>query len=105
MVDVSEMQLSELLELDREVKRKIEAQKSDAILYIVGLMKDIGISTDEVTAHFPQAGKRKGNRKARAPMYKNPSNENQTWCGFGIMPKWFKAHIESGLTKDDMLIV
>lgn len=103
-MNVSEMQLSELLEMNRAIKQGIQSQKDGAVIYIVDLMKEIGIELNEIAVHLPTKVKRKGSGKTRAPMYRNPSDESQTWCGFGIVPKWFKAHIESGLTKEDMLI-
>lgn len=103
-MNVADMQLSELLEMNRAIKQGIQSQKDGAVIYIVDLMKEIGIELNEIAAHLPTKAKRKGSGKTRAPMYRNPSDESQTWCGFGIVPKWFKAHIESGLTKEDMLI-
>lgn len=99
-MNVADMQLSELLEMNRAIKQGIQSQKDGAVIYIVDLMKEIGIELNEIAAHLPTKAK----RKTRAPMYRNPSDESQTWCGFGIVPTWFKAHIESGLTKEDMLI-
>lgn len=44
-----------------------------------------------------------GTRKV-APKYRNPDNHLQTWTGRGKAPLWFNALIESGKTREDLLI-
>lgn len=39
-----------------------------------------------------------------APKYRNPDNHEQTWTGRGKAPLWFGALIESGKTREDLLI-
>lgn len=39
-----------------------------------------------------------------APKYRNPQDAKQTWTGRGRAPLWFNALIESGKTRDDLLI-
>lgn len=38
------------------------------------------------------------------PKYRNPNDTKQTWTGRGRAPLWFNALIESGKTRDDLLI-
>lgn len=42
--------------------------------------------------------------KKGAPKYRNPSNEEQTWTGHGMRPKWFTAAVAAGVSPDAMLI-
>ncbi|HMN34150.1 MAG TPA: H-NS histone family protein [Chiayiivirga sp.] len=39
-----------------------------------------------------------------APKYRNPANHEQTWTGRGKAPLWFNALIESGRTREELLI-
>ena len=39
-----------------------------------------------------------------APKYRNPEDAKKTWTGRGRAPLWFNALIESGKTRDDLLI-
>ena len=39
-----------------------------------------------------------------APKYHNPGNHEQTWTGRGKAPLWFVALIDSGKTREDLLI-
>lgn len=38
------------------------------------------------------------------PKYRNPDNPEQTWTGRGKAPLWFAALIDSGKTREDLLI-
>lgn len=38
------------------------------------------------------------------PKYRNPDNAEEVWTGRGRSPAWFNAQIESGKTRDDLLI-
>jgi len=41
---------------------------------------------------------------AVAARYQNPENHLQTWTGRGLTPKWLKALIANGHSKDEFLI-
>lgn len=80
--------------------------------------RDSGYSLQELfgtgaPASTPSAAGKPGRRKAAkpagtgrkvAPKYRNPSNAEQTWTGRGKAPLWFAALIDSGKTRDDLLI-
>jgi DNA-binding protein H-NS len=39
-----------------------------------------------------------------APKYRNPDNDNETWAGRGLKPRWLTAAIKAGKKQDDFLI-
>lgn len=39
-----------------------------------------------------------------APKYRNPADHKQTWTGRGKAPLWFNALIDSGKTREELLI-
>ena len=47
---------------------------------------------------------RGGARGKVAPKYRNPDNDNETWAGRGLKPRWLTAAIKSGKKVEDFLI-
>ena len=46
----------------------------------------------------------RGARGKVAPKYRNPDNDNETWAGRGLKPRWVTAAIKSGKKLEDFLI-
>ena len=46
----------------------------------------------------------RGARGKVAPKYRNPDNDNETWAGRGLKPRWLAAAIKTGKKMDDFLI-
>jgi DNA-binding protein H-NS len=38
------------------------------------------------------------------PKYRNPNNQNETWCGRGMQPRWLTAELRGGKKLSDFLI-
>jgi DNA-binding protein H-NS len=38
------------------------------------------------------------------PKYRNPKNQNETWCGRGMQPRWLTAELRDGKKLSDFLI-
>ena len=102
-MNVSEMTLEELLDLQVQVKQGLEKQKDSAIFEIVATMKAMNIGIDEV-AKFLVAPIPIKETSKRKPKYRNPANPAELWVGVGKAPKWYKAALDAGHTKEDMLI-
>jgi DNA-binding protein H-NS len=65
---------------------------------------------EAIRPHFPEKGKKRGTRKARAdvgrkaePKYRDPKT-GETWSGRGRPAAWLKAHLDAGKKKEDFLI-
>jgi len=39
-----------------------------------------------------------------APKYRNPANPEEVWSGRGMAPRWMKAYLDQGQSKDNFLI-
>ena len=50
------------------------------------------------------AKRRTGTVRKVPPKYRNPENPEQTWTGRGKAPLWIVALIDSGETREDLLI-
>ena len=46
----------------------------------------------------------RGARGKVAPKYRNPDNDNETWAGRGLKPRWVVAAIKTGKKLEDFLI-
>lgn len=116
-IDLSSMTPQALKKLiaqaTREQKRKQKrAPVSKVRNKIAKLAKSEGYTLEELfgTAAAPaKTTRRKATKTATAgrkvpPKYRNPDNPEQTWTGRGRSPLWFAALIESGKTREDLLI-
>lgn len=123
-IDFSTMTPKALQKLIAEATREHKRKKKRAPITqvrskLARLAKNEGYSIQELfgagaaaPAAAPAAGK-PGRRKAAkpagtgrkvAPKYRNPNDATQTWTGRGKAPLWFGALIESGKTREDLLI-
>jgi DNA-binding protein H-NS len=51
----------------------------------------------------PTKSKSKSTKKV-APKYRNPDNSSETWSGRGLQPRWMRAAIDGGKSKEDFAI-
>lgn len=83
----------QLVKGERERIRTVREQ-------ILQLLKVEGLSLEQVFG-----GKRgPAARHAVAPKYMNPADPTQTWAGRGKPPTWFKTALESGKTREQLLV-
>ena len=78
----------------QSVKQKIET-----------LLRNSGLTLNDLYPSRAKAPGKKGAKGAVAPKYSNPSNPSETWSGRGRQPAWFaKALKRRGITADTLLI-
>mgnify|MGYP003594881466 FL=1 len=94
------MTLDELLEAQKSLENQLQNQKDNVIAEIAERMKQMNITISDIQ-NFLNHSKPVSISK---PKYRNPDNHDEVWSGRGKPPNWFKAAIESGITKDNMLI-
>ena len=105
----------------KAIQRQIEAlnvraeklkrrDKKPALRTIAGLMRDHGISVDDVRGSLNGGGKghaaAKGNKRTGrkvAAMYKNPKT-GETWTGRGRPARWIAAAEKAGHKRTEYLI-
>lgn len=87
-----------------QVRAKITRQAKDSG-YTIQELFGTGTSTPAAAA-TSKPGRRKSANIGRkvAPKYRNPNDASQTWTGRGKAPLWFGALIDSGKTREDLLI-
>ena len=91
------------------------AAKKKSIAKVMGLMKKLGISVEDLKGAEPvkpaKAGRKPsakktpqaGNRSKVAAKYRHPDS-GATWSGRGLQPKWLADEVVAGKSKDQFLI-
>lgn len=116
-IDLSSMTPQALKKLITEATREQKRKKKRAPISRVRskmakLAKSEGYTMEELfgaSAAASKSTRRKSTKTATTgrkvpPKYRNPNNPDETWTGRGRSPLWFAALIESGKTREDLLI-
>ena len=94
------LSLDELLEAQKQLQEKLQAEKHNAIAEIAERMKLMGISIADIQGFFNHTKPVSSSK----PKYRNPDNPDETLTGKGKPPNWFKTAIKKGKEKESMLI-
>ncbi|MDR8093294.1 H-NS histone family protein [Burkholderia gladioli] len=91
--------LTQLQELDAQIKVALESEREAAIVQIKALMSDLGISIQDLQE---KPSKRKAARLSSAPLYRDPKT-GKTWAGRGRQPAWLGEDPAQFLIQPDLL--
>lgn len=72
-----------LAELDMEIERVRQVEKTRVIAEIQALMQEYGIKPSELVGH-------KRGRSPAPPRYRHPDT-GETWTGWGPRPRWLEG--------------
>jgi DNA-binding protein H-NS len=88
-IDFKDLPLEKLIEAQEKLTRYLqigmENKKKEALQQIQGIVKQHGLSYQEVVAAVRTVSK----RGRAVAIYRNPKNIRQTWSGNGDAPAWF----------------
>ena len=73
----------QLAELDMEIERVRQVEKTGVIAEIQAMMQEYGIKPSELVGH-------KRGRSPAPPRYRNPDT-GETWTGRGPRPRWLEG--------------
>ena len=91
-----EARRTELVEVIADIKQKIRDYDLTAA--------DLGLEPAPTAKPAPYATPgTAGKRASVKPKYRDPDSGN-TWSGRGVMPKWMKAALDAGSTREEFLI-
>jgi DNA-binding protein H-NS len=96
-----------IIELEAVRKNRREAKREALKNQIEGMVKEHGISLDEL---FPNTGKVRSQPKEKRTTagqnvkYRNPVDPSQTWTGKGRKPAWLIEALTSGKTLEDFAV-
>lgn len=87
--------------LEKKEKMLMAKTNEKVLAKIVALVRDAGLSVDEVTKALsggkakttPARAAKKSSLAGKkvAPKYRNPANAEQTWTGRGVAPAWAQS--------------
>jgi DNA-binding protein H-NS len=104
-IDLSAMKREELDQLRKDIDKAIETyderQRLEALKAARQAAHAAGYTLEELIGSSKKA---KGKKTQTVPKYRHPENPALTWSGRGRQPEWFKAAVEAGTPKDEMLI-
>ena len=104
MLDLENKSPEELAKLIAEAKAQLEAKQQSKRKEVIAQIRQLATSIG-VTVEIHDADRKEGKRTSSvAAKYRNPENHAETWTGRGLAPKWMKALIDSGRSKDEFLI-
>ena len=105
-MDIKTLETSEIVQLigdlNGELKRRSKQEKENLIHEIREKAQALNIPLNELLEAVEKPIKVR--KEPSPPKYHNPENNSQTWSGRGKRPQWFKDHLNSGKTPEDMLI-
>lgn len=106
--------MSNLIDIQSQIE-KLQKQASEiktrefdkTVQDILAKMQAYGISSKDLQAGKARGAKSKGKQKAKsktqlAAKYRGPNGEG--WSGRGLTPRWLKALLVDGKTKEDFAI-
>jgi DNA-binding protein H-NS len=103
--DLESLPIDELRELKSNAEAAIESYRKKREIEVIEKfltdMKSLDFSVEEAKQKIGSVSALKGKKP---PKYKNPDKENQTWNGYGPMPKWLKDLTHSGRDKEEFSI-
>lgn len=77
-----------LAELPAEIQRREAEERAKTLADLEKLAKERGYNLADLVAS--QKAEPKKAKKPVPAKYRNPDNQDQTWSGRGIAPKWLK---------------
>lgn len=103
--------LSELIAFNNEIENEIRILQDEIQENMIKEFREKaqanGISFEVLGNRFVKeisSKKTKETKTTLPPKYRNPNNENETWCGYGRKPEWVKKLYSYGLELEDYKI-
>jgi DNA-binding protein H-NS len=102
-MDISKLSLSELRQLQEDIKKQMKKREQDDLSkareQILAIAQSVGVSVKELVGTGIRA--KTGTVAVR---YRNPSDASQQWTGRGRQPMWVQEWTDSGKTMDDLKV-
>lgn len=106
MIDISHLDLAQLIELQKQVETEIvqrkEAEKHNLRSEIMRMAAAAGLSLADVLGSAEKKVRKMAS--AGVAQYCNPADPAQTWTGRGRKPQWVLDYLASGKSLDDLRI-
>ncbi len=96
--------LDKLIALKNEIENAIKILQEDMIKQFRETALANGIGLEFLAGELVKSPIGEVTPNKLPPKYKNPDDENQTWCGKGTRPKWITELLSAGKSLDDLKI-
>ena len=106
-MDISSLSLAELKNLEaqaiQEIKSRQKGELEKARAEMLAIAQRVGVPLTQLIAGVSK-NVATGEKKAVAPLYRNPENQEQQWSGRGRQPLWVKSWLEKHQSLDEVRI-
>lgn len=103
--DFDQLNIPELLELQRRIPARIEQLKRESLKNVRGEVEKIaaqhGLALDELISVLNSKGNKLKGQRVEAK-YANPANPSQTWSGRGRKPQWVQELLDQGRALEEL---
>ena len=104
MIDLKNKTPEELQKIIAEAQTQLEEIQRGKYKEVVAQIKELAASIG-VTVEIQEGSKKANKNVSSVPAkYRHPDDHSITWTGRGMTPKWLKALIDSGHSKEEFLI-
>lgn len=103
MTDFENKSPEEIRRLIDEATLMLQNQKKSMRKEVIAQIKELAASIN-ATVEIHEGNKAKRSTSSVSAKYHNPHNPSEVWSGRGLTPLWAKQLLESGLSKEDLLI-
>ncbi len=101
IIDFSDHDYDDLFIIQQQLADHIENRKSQHLDDVRTKLEELAeashMSVDELQALL-------GQKRKKAPKYRNPDNAEQTWVGHGRKPAWLQEMLDDGRELEEFLI-
>lgn len=106
-MNLSNLNLTELRDLEEQVRRDIKKREADEIIRareaILSIAEKLGVPLKDILGAQGKVKGAKGAKSVKGAMiYMHPDDSTLGWSGRGRQPGWVKQWLESGKPLEDL---
>jgi DNA-binding protein H-NS len=105
MIDLNSKSPEELAAIIAEAQAQLVVKQTSKRKEVIAQIKELAASIG-ATVEIHEGDKKASKRSSSAVVakYRDPANSSNVWTGRGLAPKWMKAYLDAGRSKEEFLI-
>lgn len=104
MIDLNSKSPEELAAIIAEAQAQLVAKQTSKRKEVIAQIKELAASIGASVTINDEAKTSTRSKSAVVAKYRDPDNPKNAWTGRGLAPKWMKAYLDSGRSKEEFLI-
>jgi DNA-binding protein H-NS len=104
MIDLNSKSPEELAAIIAEAQAQLVAKQTSKRKEVIAQIKELAASIGATVTINVEAKTSKRSSSAVITKYRDPENPKNQWTGRGLAPKWMKAYLDAGRSKEEFLI-